>query len=71
MAKFDPLTETFTEYNNTEWEDVEKIFIMTALENNVEPAKLRSMMWGMDYYTDGSIWSVSYTLLTLPTIYSV
>ena len=56
VAKFDPLTETFTEYNNTEWEDVEKIFIMTALENNVEPAKLRSMMWGMDYFPDGSIW---------------
>ena len=48
VAKFDPLTETFTEYNNTEWEDVEKIFIMTALENNVEPTKLRSMIWGID-----------------------
>jgi len=56
VAKFNPLTETFTEYDNTEWEDVEKIFIMTALENNVEPAKLRSMMWGMDYFPDGSIW---------------
>ena len=31
VAKFNPLTETFTEYDNTEWEDVEKIFIMTAL----------------------------------------
>ena len=56
VAKFDPLTETFTEYNNTEWEDIEKIFIMTALENNVEPTKLRSMMWGIDYFPDGSVW---------------
>ena len=56
VAKFDPLTETFTEYNNTEWEDIEKIFIMTALENNAQPTKLRSMMWGMDYFPDGSVW---------------
>ena len=56
VAKFDPLTETFTEYNNTEWEAVEKIIIMTALENNAQPTKLRSMIWGMDYFPDGSIW---------------
>jgi len=56
VAKFDPLTETFTEYNNTEWEAVEKIVIMTALENNAQPTKLRSMIWGMDYFPDGSIW---------------
>ena len=56
VAKFDPLPETFTEYNNTEWEAVEKIIIMTALENNAQPTKLRSMIWGMDYFPDGSIW---------------
>ena len=56
IAKFDPLTETFTEYNNTEWEDVEKIFILTALENNAQPTKYRSMIWGIDYFPDGSIW---------------
>ncbi len=56
VAKFDPLTETFTEYDNSVWKNVEKIFIVTAIENNVEPTKLRSMMWGIDYFPDGSIW---------------
>ena len=56
VAKFDPLTETFTEYNNTEWEDIEKIFVASAIENNMQPKKLRSMIWGMDYFPDGSIW---------------
>jgi len=56
VAKFDPLTETFTEYDNSVWENVEKIFIVSAIENNVEPTKLRSMMWGIDYFPDGSIW---------------
>ena len=56
VAKFDPLTETFTEYNNTTWEDVEKIYIMSALDNNVQPSKLRSMIWGIDYFPDRSIW---------------
>jgi len=56
VAKFDPLTETFTEYDNSVWKNVEKIFIASAIENNVEPKKLRSMMWGMDYFPDGSIW---------------
>ena len=56
VAKFDPLTETFTEYDNSVWENVEKIFIASAIENNVEPTKLRSMMWGIDYFPDGSIW---------------
>ena len=56
IAKFDPLTETFTEYDNSVWEQVEKIFIVGAIENNVEPTKLRSMMWGIDYFPDGSIW---------------
>jgi len=56
VAKFDPLTETFTEYDNPVWEKVEKIFIVSAIENNMEPTKLRSMMWGMDYFPDGSIW---------------
>jgi len=56
VAKFDPLTETFTEYSNAVWEDVEKVFIVSAIENNMVPEKLRSMMWGMDYFPDGSIW---------------
>jgi len=56
VAKFVPLTETFTEYNNTTWEDVEKIYIMAALENNAQPSKLRSMIWGIDYFPDGSVW---------------
>jgi len=56
VAKFDPLTETFTEYNNTTWDRVEKIYIMAALENDAEPTKLRSMIWGIDYFPDGSIW---------------
>ncbi|MBS1259704.1 MAG: Virginiamycin B lyase [Thaumarchaeota archaeon] len=56
VAKFDPLTETFTEYDNSVWKNVEKIFIASAIENNVEPTKLRSMMWGIDYFPDGSIW---------------
>ena len=56
IVKFDPLTETFTEYNNTTWEEVEKIFIVSALENNSQPTKLRSMIWGIDYFPDGSIW---------------
>jgi len=56
VAKFDPLTETFTEYDNSVWENVEKIFIVSAIENNMVPEKLRSMMWGMDYFPDGSIW---------------
>jgi len=56
VAKFDPLTETFTEYDNSVWKKVEKIFIANAIENNVEPKKLRSMMWGMDYFPDGSVW---------------
>jgi len=56
VAKFDPLTETFTEYDNSVWKNVEKIFITSAIENNVEPKKLRSMMWGIDYFPDGSIW---------------
>jgi len=56
VAKFDPLTETFTEYSNAVWEDVEKVFVLSAIRNNMEPEKLRSMMWGMDYFPDGSIW---------------
>ena len=56
VAKFDPLTETFTEYDNPVWKNVEKIFIVSAIENNMEPTKLRSMMWGIDYFPDGSIW---------------
>ncbi|NWJ99636.1 hypothetical protein HX802_03140 [Marine Group I thaumarchaeote] len=56
VAKFDPLTETFTEYTNPVWENVEKVFVLSAIGNNMEPEKLRSMMWGIDYFPDGSIW---------------
>ena len=56
VAKFDPLTETFTEYDNLVWKEAEKIFVVSAIENNIQPTKLRSMIWGMDYFPDGSIW---------------
>ncbi len=39
VAKFDPYTETFTEFDNPSW-----------------PAGARSMMWGIDYAPDGSLW---------------
>lgn len=39
LAKFDPNTESFTEYENPEW-----------------PPKARSMMWGIAYSPDGSLW---------------
>ena len=39
LTKFDPNTETFSEYENSLW-----------------PPGARSMMWGMDYAPDGSIW---------------
>ena len=41
IAKFDPQTETFVEYNNTQWSNL--------------PAQ-RSMMWGIDYAPDASLW---------------
>jgi len=56
VAKFDPLTETFTEYTNPVWEQIEKMFVLSSIENNIEPTKLRSMIWGIDYLPDGSIW---------------
>jgi len=56
IAKFDPLTEAFTEYANPVWENIEKSFILNAIANNATPEKLRSMMWGMDAFPDGSIW---------------
>jgi len=46
IAKFDPLTEKFTEYTNSRW---------VAAESQLKQ-KLRSMMWGMDAFPDGSIW---------------
>ena len=46
VAKFDPVTEKFTEYANSTWEEAE----------NQLKQKLRSMMWGMDYSPDGAIW---------------
>jgi len=39
VAKFNPMTQSFTEYENTVW-----------------PETARSMMWGIDYSADGSIW---------------
>jgi len=45
IAKFDSITETFTEYENPIWPES-----VTGAEN------ARSMMWGMDYSSDGSIW---------------
>jgi len=39
VAKFDPTTESFTEYENPLW-----------------PEGARSMMWGIDYSPDDSIW---------------
>ena len=39
IAKFDPVTERFTEYDNMSW-----------------PPGGRSMMWGIDYAPDGSLW---------------
>ena len=56
IAKFDPITEAFTEYDNAVWEEIEKLMILNAIENDLQPIKLRSMMWGMDYFADGSIW---------------
>jgi len=46
IAKFDPVTETFTEYTNAKWIEAETRY----------KQKLRSMMWGMDYSPDGAIW---------------
>jgi len=39
LAKFDPTTEIFTEYDNPSWQQ-----------------GIQSMMWGMDYASDGSVW---------------
>ncbi len=39
LAKFDPISESFTEFENPNW-----------------PPNGRSMMWGIDYSPDGSIW---------------
>ena len=39
LAKFDPVLESFTEYENSLW-----------------PKTEHSMMWGMDYSPDGTIW---------------
>jgi virginiamycin B lyase len=56
IAKFDPQTEKFTEYDNPLWEEIEKLMVLNAIENDMQPVKLRSMMWGMDYFADGSVW---------------
>ena len=56
IAKFDPSTETFTQYPNPDWDRLQTAWIEEALRQNALPIKLRSMMWGMDYSPDGSIW---------------
>ena len=56
IAKFDPLSETFTQYPNPDWDRLQTAWIEEALRQNALPIKLRSMMWGMDYSPDGSIW---------------
>ena len=56
IAKFDPSTETFTQYPNPDWDRLQTAWIEEALLQNALPIKLRSMMWGMDYSPDGSIW---------------
>jgi len=49
IGMFDPNSESFTEFENSEW-----------------PDGARSMMWGMDYSSDGSIW---YTDSTFDSIW--
>ena len=49
IAKFDPISETFTEFDNPIWRE-----------------GARSMIWGMDYSPDGSIW---YTEETFDSIW--
>jgi len=39
LAKFDPITTSFTEFDNPIW-----------------PKNGRSMIWGIDYSPDGSLW---------------
>lgn len=39
LGKFDPITKSFTEFENPLW-----------------PKDARSMIWGMDYSPDGSVW---------------
>ena len=56
IAKFDPSSETFTQYPNPDWDRLQTAWIEEAEKQNALPIKLRSMMWGMDYSPDGSIW---------------
>ena len=56
IAKFDPSSETFTQYPNPDWDRLQTAWIEEAVKQNALPIKLRSMMWGMDYSPDGSIW---------------
>ena len=56
IAKFDPSSETFTQYPNSDWDKLQTVWIEEAKKQNALPIKLRSMMWGMDYSPDGSIW---------------
>ena len=52
LAKFDPVKEEFTEFDNPIWG---KIFENIS-EQMGEKIPARSMMWGMDYSPDDSIW---------------
>ena len=56
IAKFDPSSETFTQYPNPDWDRLQTAWIEEAEKQNALPIKLRSMMWGMDYSPDGAIW---------------
>ena len=52
LAKFDPLTEKFTEFDNPVWDN----YFQALSESVGEKIPARSMMWGIDYSSDGSIW---------------
>ena len=46
LAKFDPLTEKFTEFDNAVWDD----YFQALSESVGEKIPARSMMWGIDYF---------------------
>ena len=52
LAMFDPVKEEFTEFANPIWD---QIFENLSKEFG-EKIPARSMMWGMDYSSDNSIW---------------
>ena len=52
LAKFDPVKEEFTEFDNPIWDTI----FENISEQMGEKIPARSMMWGMDYSPDDSIW---------------